>query len=344
MKYTKGLTFKPIKNRDIATALEKGALVHMLEFAVPLGTQIHNNNLLGHLRNFLGAYSDGKSGSVSAFNDRTFYDAESKTFPAMPTSAIKEGFPFILFDSRSNVGVIKNPKSVRFSYIAFDDCYSDCSFMDGHVSFTPETVRLKDAALAERMLLLNKGSDGIVSDNKQEITIPFVRKTEDEKALRDFFNNGFFDAYSGGNEPGSNKFIKSFGKAFKSGLSNLCEVGINSSTSADIAIIIYDNGLNRRSNQFDYFAHESDTKLEGVNLAFLLQQAIKQRSGKELPIMLYRHKDGFAPPEILEVQIEKAKIATNLKTIERIHKLYDKILGKEAIQEILYKKDAYMKM
>lgn len=333
MSYTNGLTYKPRMDRNIADLLENGALVHMLEFTqnedrIALKKDSTNN----YIMNLANGLAGESTGLASRFKKWNSYDTERGEFTGISASSVKTGYPFKLFQNYTNVGLLLDPADVSFIFIGGADVFS-------HEHDQQRVLIGKDkfeGEMGRRLLELNTG------DTKQHpdfggIFIPHIRAPEEEKALRKFFYDNLFGAYANGLEPADKGFLSAFktvvNAAKDTGLSQMNEIGINLKPQGVKAIVIYNDPTSTASQ--GYKSDDEYLGVSGGNLAYLLNELIKEKTGKSLPVIHYNLKDVWQPPAINQVTLEPKKVAASIEKSKLIRDTYELNLGKERTEDLI---------
>jgi len=311
MSYSTGLKYKPMSH-GIKELLSQVALVHMFEF---------QTDRYAYLLNNLSDAVSGKSGAAcSSYNMRSFYNEENGLLEAIPTTTVKQDYPFKLFDAQSNVGLLINPEKVQFIYIAERDAFS--TVLDDH-----RMVEIASWSGTQAINHANIGGANKLHGHKS-IRAPFERTKEDSAQLIKVFNNEFMDKY---------KSIKDRGipdSCFK-----FNEIGINLPKEAIEAVVIYSYGQSKAAMGYDK-CHGEKNKINGVMLANLFINNVQQRCGVELPLLHYDLK-ASGKTNFNEVEIQNKKVINTLNNDPEIKALYEYCLGKERVQNMILGKTGF---
>ena len=334
MSYTTGLKYEPRMNRDVKELLDRGGLVHMLEFDM-LGLSQNDiaNGSIDYLENLINGFAGKRTGKTSQYKDRDSFDEKTGSFVNMATTSVKTGLPFKLFTDQSNVGFLIDPEvDTKFIYIACKDVYSK--------EESGNTINLRtfhmNGIVGQKILDLNVGTQGNFI-SREKINIPGTRSEMDEAELKSFFKNIFFRMYEGdyGTDEGKLKnFIKTVEMKDTTGLAELNEIGINFKPASVKAIVLYSDDATKERKEHKYDFAQEQIGLQGICMANLIDQMLIQKTGNGLPIIHYSHSVNEAPI-INEVKVENKKIANMIEEHPLADNCYRFHLGDEYVERLI---------
>jgi len=342
-----GLTYKTFISQEARKLLEQGALVHMFEFrtddVAARGKTSDNdsdkfmnftNGLLGKSTGYYSEYRMGKG-------MHRFFDEENNVFRALPCSGIRTGFPMQLFSERANVGVLIDPAQVQFMVVQTQDCYSQIVDLDRfrvrHGNIFNDKIlddaNFKDATLAKAYAVMSMDSG-----------------EEKHKELSKLFNGHLWDIFSGGHQPGEPGFTEQITRSIEKYISEMpnevpmmMEILANVPPEAIKGVVAYTSKNYKLGYNKSQFGISEGFFFEGIMLANLVREKVKQGTGIDLPVLHYHSnlnidkqnkKIEFTAPSIREINIENKKVVDSLVEKPQLKNIYEYYLGKEHVQKM----------
>jgi len=341
------LSYKPV-SPEIDALITTGALVHMLEFQEELIKYTENfcNALAGKAT---GAYSSYRDGVVEEGSPVNFSEATG-VLQALPTSAIRKGYPFTVFTLMNCVGVLIDPSEpgLDFSVVQPNGVGNRCS--GNKITFINENFFNDDS-----FKKINLGTDGSINIIEM-CQVPIYRSEADKKALRDLFEGHFWDIYADGLKPDDKEFLNTMKeKVFHNAGANkmytdlMSEIIINTPPKAIKGIIIA-RAFNIEEEQKQKYEPIREDRLGGAMLAVLVNEVLQQKGAisKPLPIIQYISPsvqfDKYTSviegnSSYREVNVEMKKVAKVLSTDKKTFGIFKHFLSPERFQQIMLGRD-----
>lgn len=351
MSFSNGLKYEKQVDKNIQDVLAKG-LVHMFEF---------NGKYEKYLTNFCNAINGKNSGTYSTSRENNIislgFDENKQLFQALPTSAVGRNgeyiYPLRLYDV-NDVGFIIDPKKVEFIIVEPHLCSNHIQ-PGNRVGFYPLTSFLNG-----KFNETNTGTDGHEIQGRGFRIVPLHRSEKDHAAVKNLFENDLWQLYSGGFKSDTAEFKNHFNEFIKDSQSKLgwathsllSEIIINCPPSAIKGIILTSLEDKRFTNPRDMhkkYAPIKETRSDtpfyrgDIMLAALTQMALKQR-GIDLPIIHYsclEPTEELVQPTIKQVKVEMKKVINVLKNDETTHRIFESVLGKNLVQNMVLGKEDF---